>query len=139
VATRDRDFRQFDILIVDDQAHMRAVLRDLIQKKFPGHVVADTASGRQAFKLVQEARPQLVLMDVSLPDGNGILLTGRITSVSPRTRVVIVSEYTEQTYVERALAAGALGFVAKEKIYAELPALVASALGLARPPENGRA
>ena len=128
MAKSDRDPGKFEVLIVDDQAHMRAVLRDLIQAKFPGYAVADTGNGRQGLKLVQELRPRLVLMDVGLPDANGIVLTARITALLPGTRVIIVCDYAGQAYVDRAHAAGAFGFVTKEKIHTELPQLIALAL-----------
>jgi DNA-binding NarL/FixJ family response regulator len=136
VTTGDQVQGKFDVLIVNDHAHMRALLRDLLRTAFPGLTVADTGSGQQALKLVQQTRPRLVLIGMGLPDTNAIVLTSRITVLAPGTRVIIISDYTG-AYVERAHAAGALAFVAREKIVTDLPPLIAGVFGEAWPPGAG--
>ena len=137
MTTGDQVQGKFDVLIVNDHAHMRALLRDLLRTAFPGRTVADTGSGQQALKLVQQTRPRLVLIGMALPDANAIVLTSRITALAPSTRVIIISDYTGDAYVEGAHAAGALAFVAREKIVTDLPPLIAGVFGEAWPPGAG--
>ena len=117
-----------NMLIVDDQAVMRALLRDFMQSSIHGLEVSEAGDGARALKLAQERRPQVVLMDINLPDANGIELTARLRELLPDTRVILVTSQAGSAYVERARAAGAFGYVTKDKIYAELAPLVAAAL-----------
>jgi DNA-binding NarL/FixJ family response regulator len=120
------------ILIVDDHGTMRALVRQFLQTAFPDGVIAETASGQGALEFIRMQLPRVVLMDIHLPDANGIDLTAQIKAMLPEVRVIIVSQYDKQTYKERAQAAGACGYVVKENIYADLLPIVARALGTAR-------
>lgn len=128
--------RDIDLLVVDDQSVMRALIRDFLQSSIPDLVIAEAPDGARGLKLVTERRPRLVLMDVCLPDANGIELTAQIKILRPTTQVIMVTNLSGCAYVERAHAAGASGYVRKDKIYTDLLPLVARALG-AVPPHNG--
>jgi len=117
------------ILIVDDHEAMRAVLRQFVQQVFPRCAVHEAADGAQALEQSVALRPHLVLMDIRLPDANGIELTARIRSMLPDTEVIVVSCLDGPPYVERALAAGACAFVAKDRLHRELLPAMKSALG----------
>lgn len=121
-----------DLLIVENQAFMRVLLREFVQAEFPACSIAEAASGRRALELVRELHPRLVLMDVSLPDANGIDLIEQVKGLRRETRVVIVTQMSGSAYRERARDGGAFGYVTKERIYTDLPPLVAGALGIRR-------
>jgi DNA-binding NarL/FixJ family response regulator len=108
------------ILIVEDNRHMRRMLTEILRPAFTTTPIFEAADARSAIALVHEIRPDLVLMDVALPDGNGISLTSEITSLFPATRVVIVSGHCTRACQDAAHAAGAAGYVFKDEVYASL-------------------
>jgi len=115
------------ILIIEDRAVMRAMLREFVQKAFPDYTVMDAHNGARGMALCMEHRPKLVLMDVRLPDANGIELTAIITAAAPYIPVVIISYLSGHPYVEQAMAAGACAYVAKDRLVSELlPAMRAA-------------
>ena len=113
------------VLIVEDQAPMRAALRDFLALTFPAWQVLEAADGATAMSVFGEHRPSLVLMDVCLPDVNGIELTRRIKAIAPATAVVVMSIQNGAHIVEPALAAGAAVFISKDRIFTELAPLIA--------------
>jgi DNA-binding NarL/FixJ family response regulator len=112
------------MLIVEDQAPMRLALRDFLSLEFPAWRVLEAADGEHAISVFLEQRPPLVLVDVCLPDGNGIELTRRIMALAPQTIVVVMSIQNGSHIVEQALAAGAAAFIGKDRIFADLAPLV---------------
>ncbi len=121
------------MLIVEDQDYMRRMLREFLQAAFPEKNILEAGNGRSALALCMEHRPPVVLMDIGLPDANGIELTAQIKSMLPDTAVIIVSNHTGSAYTERAKAAGAFAYVAKDTVHDELLPTVTAALGLASP------
>jgi DNA-binding NarL/FixJ family response regulator len=119
------------ILIVEDQAPMRAELRRFVELAFPGTLVAEAADAMAALVACAVHRPAIVLMDIELPGLDGITLTSYFRH-RYGARVIIVSQHAARVYVERASAAGAFGYVAKDNVATELPALVARALAAGR-------
>jgi len=126
------------VLIVDDQAAMRAGMRIFLQTSFPGCRILEADTGAAALAACLEHQPQLVLMDVCLPDANGIELTWRIKVLFRNIKVIVVSYLSGHSYVEQAHAAGALGFIAKDNLATELIPAVAGALGLKPRAVRGR-
>ena len=124
------------MLIVEDQDYMRRMLREFLQAAFPDKTIFEAGDGRSALALCSERRPGIVLMDIGLPDANGIELTARIKSMLPDTAVIIVSSHAGSAYTERAKAAGAFAYVAKDAVHDELLPTVTAALGLAHPGTN---
>jgi two-component system chemotaxis response regulator CheY len=121
------------MLIVEDQDYMRRMLREFLQAAFPEKNILEASDGRSALALCSERRPGVVLMDIGLPDANGIELTAQIKSMLPDTAVIIVSNQTGSAYTERARAAGAFAYIAKEAVHDELLPTVTAALGRTRP------
>ena len=118
-----------NILIVEDRAVMRTMLCEFMLNAFPGCTILDAANGERAMQACVEHKPQLVLMDVYLPDANGIELTAHVRRLLPDTKVIVVSSLSGQVYVEQALAAGAFAYVAKDHLLTELVPAAALALG----------
>lgn len=118
------------VLIVEDQPPMRRALRDLVQTSVAGSTVLEAGTGEQALALCLAHRPDVVLMDIRLPDANGIELTARLRTLLPGTAVIVVSGLTGRRYVEHALAAGAFAVVAKDNVYRDLIRLIGRASAL---------
>ncbi len=112
------------ILIADDHALVRAGFRSLLEEMPEVQVVAEAADGSEALRLVGEVKPDLALLDISMPGLNGLDLAERIAAGHPRTRVIILSMHVDDEYVRRALAAGASGYVLKKSDRSELEAAV---------------
>lgn len=119
------------VLVVEDQDFMRRALRDYLQSAYPDSAIIEAADGAHALELCRDRSPELVLMDVVLPDANGIDLTAQIKEMLPQTAVIIVSQHAGQAYVERARAAGAFAHITKDKVYRELLPAVGRALARA--------
>lgn len=119
------------VLIVEDNALMRVLLRYFLEVEFPGLTVHEGADGAAALELATRHRPAVVLMDIRLPDADGIALTAKVMDMLPDTRVIMVTQLTGSPYVERARAAGAIGYVVKDRIHRQLSPLVAQALACA--------
>ena len=116
------------MLIVEDQDYMRQMLREYLQAAFPGKTILEARDGRSALTLCSERKPRIVLMDIGLPDVNGIELTAKIKIMLPETAVIIVSSHAGSAYTERARAAGVFAYVTKEAVHEELLPAVIGAL-----------
>ena len=102
------------IVLADDHRLMTECLRALLEKDPNLKVVGEATNGREALALVQQLRPDLVLMDASMPDLNGIEATRRLRVTQPRAAVLCLSMHAESCYVKAMLEAGAAGYVLKE-------------------------
>lgn len=102
------------ILLVDDHRVLREGLRSLFAKEVDFEVVGEADDGREALLLTEELQPDVVLMDLSMPNLNGIEATRQIRRYHPDVRVVILSMYADEMYVYQALQAGASGYVLKQ-------------------------
>ena len=108
------------ILIVDDHAIVRQGLRALIDKEEDMEVTAEAATGAEAIRLARECRPDVIVMDISMPDVNGIDATKSITAESPLVRVLALSMESDRRFVVEVLKTGANGYVLKDAAFAEL-------------------
>jgi DNA-binding NarL/FixJ family response regulator len=106
--------RPIRILIVDDHTVVRAGLRQIISEATDMQVVAEAATAKEALETVAAGNIDLVLLDVSLPDKNGLEVLKQIRSESPMMRVLLLSMHAEDQYGIRALKAGASGYLTKE-------------------------
>ena len=111
---------------------MREAIRACIACAFPGLSVIEAPDGVTALKHVEAHRPSLVLMDINLPDANGLDLTREILNQSPCTFVVGISVDTSADLPERVRAAGAVEFVGKDKLFKTLMPLVGAAVTLTK-------
>src|ERR1700757_4633685 len=108
------------VLLADDHKLVRAGIRALLQTVADVEIVAEAADGREALRLVATHRPDLVLMDITMPGLNGLDATVRIGRSFPHTRVVILSMNADEDSVLKALRAGAAGYLVKTADPAEL-------------------
>jgi DNA-binding NarL/FixJ family response regulator len=100
------------IVIADDHEVVRAGIKSLLAGT-DIRIVGEATNGRAALKLATKHRPDLVLLDVRMPDGDGLDCLARIKLDQPETRVVMLSGYDNPTYVARAVALGAAGYISK--------------------------
>jgi DNA-binding NarL/FixJ family response regulator len=115
------------VMLADDHALVRAGIRALVERIAGVEVVGEASNGREAVELVGERRPDVALINISMPELNGLEATVRIASAYPRTRVVIVSLHADEEYVRRALAHGASGYLVKSADPTELELAIRAA------------
>jgi len=118
------------LLLVDDHAVVRSGLRMLLEPEADFEIVGEAASGREALKAVAESLPDIVLMDIGLPDISGIEAAAEIKRLRPETAIVALTIHEDEEYFFKMLAAGASGYVPKRAAPEELlTALRAAAVG----------
>jgi DNA-binding NarL/FixJ family response regulator len=108
------------ILLADDHKLVRAGIRSLLQRLPDIEVVAEASDGREALRLIEEHRPQIVLMDIAMPELNGLEATRRVAKTFPDVSVIILSIYSDEEHVYQALVAGASGYLLKGAAIEEL-------------------
>jgi len=108
------------VLLADDHILVRAGVRELIEAIDGVRVVAEADNGREAVALASSERPDIVIMDISMKELNGIDAAQRILAENPAVRVVILSMHTHENFVRRALRVGARGYLAKDSAPIEL-------------------
>ena len=108
------------ILIADDHGVVAEGLKSLIEEQGDLQVVAVVGDGREAVRLAHELHPDVVLMDLSMPELNGADATRAIVQREPKSRVIVLSMYADREYVRRALKAGAAGYVVKRSAAKEV-------------------
>ena len=122
--------REAAVLIVEDHAPMREAIRVCIEGSFPGLSVIEAPDGATALKHVEAHCPSLVLMDINLPDANGLDLTRDILKQWPGTFVAATSIDTSADLSERAREAGAVQFIGKDDLFKTLLPLISAAVTL---------
>ncbi len=114
------------VLLADDHALVRAGIRSLLDK-IPGvEVVGEASNGQEALEIVKSELPNLVLMDIEMPELSGLEALPRIVKTFPKTKVAILSAYATEEYVSRALRSGASGYMLKNAAPVELELLINS-------------
>jgi DNA-binding NarL/FixJ family response regulator len=108
------------LVLADDHTLVRAGIRALVEKLPWVEVVGETGDGREALNLVKLHRPDVVLMDITMPGLNGLEAAARIAKEFPEVRVIILSMHDNEEYYWRALKAGAAGYLLKKAATAEL-------------------
>jgi DNA-binding NarL/FixJ family response regulator len=108
------------ILLVDDHKIILDGLRVLIEKEPGMEVVAEAENGRTALKLTGEFRPNVIVMDINMPDLNGIDATRQIVEEFPGTKVIAFSMYSDRQFVIGMLKAGVTGYLLKDHAFEEL-------------------
>jgi DNA-binding NarL/FixJ family response regulator len=108
------------ILLADDHAVVRDGVRALLEKQTDMEVVAEAADGREAAQLAEDLRPDVVIMDVGMPNLNGIDATRRILAAHPQIAVVILSMHQDESYVLRSLKAGAKAYLLKDSLRSDV-------------------
>jgi pilus assembly protein CpaE len=126
------DGEKIRVLIVDDVAETRENVRKLLQFEADIEVVATARTGREAIQLSQDLNPDVVLMDINMPDMDGIAATETIRQKMPSVQVVILSVQGDQNYMRRAMLVGARDFLTKPPMPDELVAAIRRAGKMAR-------
>ena len=111
-------------LIADDHTIVRAGIRSLLEKLPDVVVVGEASDGRELLVMMKEQQPNLVLLDIAMPNLNGIEAAARIAKDFPHVKVIVLSMYANEEYVARALRAGASGYLLKNAATAELEVAV---------------
>ncbi len=109
------------IIIADDHTLVRAGINALLSSKKDIKVIDQTASGMEAVKLCKKLNPDVALLDLSMPDLDGLDATKMILADNPKIKVLILTMYENEEYASRALNAGASGFIVKSVAPEELP------------------
>ena len=108
------------VILADDHTILREGLASLLRKSLEIEVVAEAENGRETVRLVRKLEPDVVVMDVAMPDLNGVDATRKITRLAPRTRVLALSSYDDTVFVRGMLEAGATGYLLKDAAMNEL-------------------
>ena len=108
------------IALCDDHAVVRSGLRHILEAEADLEVVGEAGSAAEAVEVATSARPDVFVMDLGLPDRNGIAATADICAVSPETRVLVLTVHDDVAYLRRAFDAGATGYLVKEAADVEL-------------------
>jgi DNA-binding NarL/FixJ family response regulator len=115
------------VLLVDDHPVVRHGLRGMIAAEDDLTVVGEAGSGAEAVALAESLRPDVVLMDLRIPDIDGVTATGRILAALPHTRVIVVTTYETDADILRAVEAGAAGYLLKDASRTQLAGAVRDA------------
>ena len=118
--------KRIRILLVDDHALVRQGFKMILGAQADMEIVGEAGNGREAIQLAEELRPDIVVMDVAMPELNGIEATRRLVAALPHTRVVALSMHKDSVYVRETLRAGARGYLLKDSPAGDLVTAVRS-------------
>ena len=112
MSQRERD--RIQVVIADDHPVVREGLRSLLLTAADMEVIGEAGTGAEAVARAQALQPEVMLLDIRMPGGNGLAVLKQIKAVSPGTSVIMVTMHDNPDYISRAIAAGAAGYVLKE-------------------------
>jgi len=112
--------KKIRILIADDHGIVRKGLRLQLEQNNEFEVVGEATEGREAVRMAEELMPDVVIMDIAMPNLNGIQATTQLVKKNPQIGVIILSMYSDETYLMRTLAAGAKGYLLKDSADVDL-------------------
>lgn len=112
--------RKTRVLLADDHQLMRSGVRLMLERETDLAVVGEARDGREAVALVKSLKPEVVVMDIGMPNLNGIEAARQMTEENPQLAIVMVSMHSDESYVLRALKAGARGYLLKDSAEADL-------------------
>src|ERR1043165_5552522 len=121
--------RPIRVLIADDHALVRAGIRALVEKIEGVVVVSEAGKGSEAMELVEEHRPDLMLLDLTMPDGGGFDVLAHVRQQFPEIRVIVLTVHEAAEYAIRAFKEGAAGFLLKSAASTELEQAIQTAIG----------
>jgi DNA-binding NarL/FixJ family response regulator len=104
---------KISVLLVDDHALVRKGFRRMIEDDSEIRVVGEASSGIEAVQLCQQLKPQVIVMDMAMPEMDGVQAAREILKRMPKTAILILSMYSQENYVRNAFDAGALGYILK--------------------------
>jgi DNA-binding NarL/FixJ family response regulator len=106
--------RRITVLLADDNRVVRKEFRKILELEDDFEVVGEAKNGRQAVAMVKRLRPAIVLMDVAMPQLDGLVATRDILKAVPATKVLMLSVHSDDAYVEEATNSGAMGYLIKQ-------------------------
>jgi RNA polymerase sigma factor (sigma-70 family) len=118
--------KRIRILIADDHGIVRKGLRLQLEQNSAFEVVGEATEGREAVRMAEELLPDVVIMDIAMPNLNGIQATAQLVKKNPNVGVIMLSMYSDETYLTRTLAVGAKGYLLKENADVDLDNAVRS-------------
>jgi DNA-binding NarL/FixJ family response regulator len=121
--------KKIRILLADDHVMVRQGFKLILAAQPDMEIVGEADNGREAVELAGKLHPDVVVMDVAMPDLNGIEATRRLTASSPRTRVLALSMHKDSVYVREILRAGARGYLLKDAFDRDLLSAVRAVAG----------
>ena len=116
------------IILADDHRIMREGLRALLEQQSGMEIIAEADDGRTTVDLAHELKPDVVVIDISMPDLNGIDATRQIISAVPHIKVIALSMHSDRKFVREMLSAGASGYLLKDSAFEELGTALAAVL-----------
>lgn len=116
------------VLVADDHKVVREGLRTLIEKQPGMEVIAEAENGRMALKLIKKLSPDIAIMDIAMPDLNGIEATRQIVAEAPSTKVIALSMHSDRQFVTRMMSAGASGYLLKDCAFEEVARAIRSVM-----------
>lgn len=114
------------VLLADDHSLVRTGIKGILERSPDIRVVAEASDGQEAVNQYKSVRPDVVILDISMPGMDGLETTKSILAVDPQARILMLTMYPERQYAVRALKAGALGYITKGTSTAELHSAVRS-------------
>jgi DNA-binding NarL/FixJ family response regulator len=108
------------VLLADDHRVVLEGLRALLQTESDIEIVGEAETGRQAVRLAKALKPDVVVMDIAMPQLNGLEATRQITRAVPSSRVLILSSYCEDEYVDQLIESGATGYLLKQAAFTDV-------------------
>ena len=112
--------KRIRVLLADDHAVVRQGFKMILSAQPDMEIVGEAGNGREAVELAEQLRPDIVVMDVAMPELNGIEATRRLAASVPHARVVALSMHKDSVYVREILRAGARGYLLKDSVAADL-------------------
>src|SRR5687768_5570623 len=112
--------QKISVLLVEDHSIVRQGLKSVLEAESDIEVVGEAADGKEAVRKARAVEPNVVIMDIAMPTMNGLDAARRLAEILPQSKVLILSSYSEAQEVERALEAGAAGYVMKETASSEV-------------------
>jgi DNA-binding NarL/FixJ family response regulator len=116
------------IILADDHRIMREGLRALLEREAGIEVIAEADNGRKTVELSRELNPDVVVIDIGMPDLNGIDATRQIVSEAPAVKVIALSMHSDRKFVREMLSAGASGYLLKDSAFEELGTALATVI-----------
>lgn len=113
--SNDRSTDHIRVYLVDDHPAIREAIRDTIESTIDMEICGETSSADEAFHNIEEMRPDVAVVDISLNDAHGLDLVQNVRAQYPEVRMVVYSMYDENVYAERAIRAGASGYLMKSE------------------------
>jgi two-component system response regulator NreC len=120
--------RHVTLVLADDHKLVRQGMRSLLEANPEFEIVGEASDGQEALKLIEESQPDIAILDIMMPNLNGIEVTNLVHQRGLKTRVIFLSMHANPTYAVRALHSGAMGYVLKESDFSEMLQAIENAL-----------